>query len=237
MSAINLILEIKDLQRENSQLRCQVAELKEKLNRNENALKSLEIEKKRTDKELKVTQGQAHSVRMVMCRNELVKQKLAQKILKSHPQILDALEEKGRDRVGRRSFSHHQNKKGEIVSYQKKIWELERQKRELEAQIHELRGKQNRLQFQLKKYDGMEKQILWTEKAMVKLEGDRNRLEELMKSMTLNVPKKLPFEKFVTDPSILDRMATYKVLQTRLMQQSEKVEKLKKSAVKIMEVD
>lgn len=209
-------------------------------------MKSLDTEKRRTEIELEKAKGQARSVHLLMCRNEIVKQKLSKRVWKAHPHVKQLLDEsrgstKWRDN-GEMSTSKSKNQASrdsynEIRSYKKKIWELEKQKRNLEMKLNELGGKQNKLRFQLKKFDGMEKQVLWAEKGMVKLEGDRNRLEDLMKSMALNVPKKLPFAKLVTDPSILDRMANYQVLQKRLLQQTEKVESLKKSAIKVMEVN
>lgn len=232
------ITEIKDLRKENSVLRCQLAVLKESQFRNKSQIKSLTAEKYRTEKELQTAKEQSRSVHLLMCRNEVVKQRRANKILKTHPHIKQALDGRGISKRSATGSLIHQGRDNlrEIQSYKKKIWELERSNKDMEKQLNEMRGKQNRLQFQIKKYDGMEKEILWTEKAMVKLEGDRNRLEDLMKSMALNVPKKIPFEKLVTDPSILDRMANYQLLQKRLLSQSEKVETLKKSAIKVMEV-
>jgi predicted RNase H-like nuclease (RuvC/YqgF family) len=175
-----------------------------------------------------------------------VKQKLAEKILKQHPSIQTTLENRARANfmrgnkastaagTPRRPVPFGQRR--EVESYRKKIWNLEHQKSDLERKIHESKGRQNRLKLKLDKYSGMEQQIIWTEKAMGKLEGDRNRLEDLLKSMALNVPNKLPFQKLVTDPSILDRVAKYEVLQKRLMKQSSKVQELKRTAMKIMEV-
>jgi len=226
-----------DLRRENSSLRCQLAELRHKLNRTCGELKNLEIQKHRTEVELQNAQGQARALQMVTYRNEIMKQRLAQKILKNHPAVQIALEKRAQEHFMRdKGHAKTINEKKEVEGYKKKVFELERQKKELERKILESKSKQNRLRSKLDKYSGMGQQILWTEKAMVKLEGDRNRFEDLLKTMALNVPNKLPFQRLVTDPSILDRVAKYEVLQKRLLKQSTRVEELKRTAMKIVEV-
>ncbi|CAL8082475.1 unnamed protein product [Orchesella dallaii] len=223
--------EIKDLKRRNSRVRCILADTNQKLNICLSDMKSLENEKRRADVELQTARRHEKALHVEMRKNELRKYKLADKILKAHPFLLKRDSD---ERTSRSSTADQHTRRNEIESYKRKIWSLERHRDEVERKLRELQRKENVYRMKLDKYKDMEKQIFWTGKAMAKLEGDRNRLEALLKTMESNMPMKVPFRKLVTDPSVLDRLAKNKILQKRIFQQAEKIEELKSNARRIL---
>lgn len=235
--------EIWDLKRRNSHVRCILADTKHKLSGCLSEMKSLENEKRKAEVDLRSAKLHEKSLQLEIKKNELRKFKLAEKILKTYPYLLHQQRTSNDDTSRFPSFSKGgdhlrpcTNKKNtEIESYQKRIWKLERHKEEVDRKLKELHRKENIYRIKLDKYAGMEKQIFWTGKAMAKLEGDRNRLERLLKTMESNMPMKVPFKKLVTDPSVLDRLAKNKVLQKRIFQQAEKIEELKSSARRLLQ--
>lgn len=233
--------EIKDLKRRNSNIRCILADTRHKLAGCLGEMKSLSNEKQRVEVELTAAQKHEKSLNLEVKKNELRKFKLAEKILKANPNLL-----RPQGGEGGRSFDKGEttqekdarsNQTWEVDSYKKTIWKLQRHKEEVDRKLRDLQRKENIYRMKLDKYLEMEKQIFWTGKAMAKLEGDKIRLEQLMKTMESNMPVKVPFRKLVTDPSVLDRLAKNKVLQKRIFQQAEKMEELKITARKILQVN
>ena len=117
----------------------------------------------------------------------------------------------------------------QVDGYRKKVGELERKLRELERKIDDGKRKENLYRLKLKRFSATKEELFWTHKAMLRLDADRHGMEQMIKSFatTNTIPRKMPFEKLVTDPSILDRIAKQKVLQKRLATQSAHVERMR----------
>lgn len=218
-------------------MRCILADTKHKLSACLSEMKSLKNEKRRAEVELENAKRHEKSLQLEIKKNDLRKFRLAEKILKSNPYLL---QQRVGEEISRGPASSTKESrpcaKTELESYKKQIWKLERHKDDVERKFRELQRKENIYRLKLDKYAGMERQIFWMGKTMAKLEGDRARLEQMIKTMESNMPVKVPFKKLVTDPSVLDRLAKNKVLQKRLFQQAEKIEELKSSARRILQV-
>ncbi|CAG7722279.1 unnamed protein product [Allacma fusca] len=210
-------VKLKKLKGENRYLRSQLAELNENLSKLQSNLKSLGKERDRLHIELRKTKAQDLAIQNLSRQNAFQKLKLKHKISKLPP-----IETHLKDDMYDRKCPSVQ-----IDGYKKKIWELERKLADVERKIEESKRRENSYRLRMQRYSALKEQLFWTRKAMLRLEADRQGMEQMIQSFAKTVPRKISFEKLVTDPSILDRIAKHKVLQQRLASQTEKVEHMK----------
>lgn len=113
---------------------------------------------------------------------------------------------------------------------------MERNLHDVERKIDEGRRRENSYRVRLQRYSALKEQLFWTQKAMMRLEADKKGMDQMITTFAKTMPRKIPFEKLVTDPSILDRIAKQKVLQQRLQNQTAKVEHLKDITTQLLQV-